>query len=36
MKNKDVLSYGKLRMSYANVGSDEQPYQLALDRKSVV
>ena len=30
MKNKDVLSYGKLRMSYANVGSDEQPYQLAF------
>lgn len=26
--NKDILSFGKLRLSWANVGSDEQPYQL--------
>jgi hypothetical protein len=24
----DILSYGKLRLNYANVGSDEDPYQL--------
>lgn len=26
--NKDILSYGKLRASFAQVGSDEAPYQL--------
>jgi hypothetical protein len=26
-----VLSYGKIRANYAEVGSDEEPYQLSLD-----
>ncbi len=26
----DVISYGKVRLNYANVGSDEDPYQLAF------
>lgn len=30
MKNKDILNYGKLRASWARVGSDTDPYQLAL------
>ncbi|QHV97665.1 SusC/RagA family TonB-linked outer membrane protein [Spirosoma endbachense] len=28
--HKDILSYAKLRANYANVGSDEDPYQLAF------
>lgn len=28
--SKDILSYAKLRANYANVGSDEDPYQLAF------
>ena len=27
---KDILSYAKVRANYANVGSDEDPYQLAF------
>lgn len=27
---RDILSYAKLRANYANVGSDEDPYQLAF------
>jgi TonB-linked SusC/RagA family outer membrane protein len=27
---KDILSYAKLRANYANVGSDEDPYQLSF------
>ena len=30
MENKDILNYGKIRLSYANVGSDEDPYNLAF------
>lgn len=30
MENKSILNYGKIRMSYANVGSDEDPYSLAF------
>lgn len=26
-----IFSYGKLRLNYAEVGSDEEPYQLSLD-----
>lgn len=28
--NKDILNFGKVRLSYANVGSDEDPYNLAF------
>ncbi|MBC7923333.1 MAG: SusC/RagA family TonB-linked outer membrane protein [Ferruginibacter sp.] len=28
--NNDILPYGKVRLNYANVGSDEDPYQLAF------
>lgn len=28
MNNTDILSYGKLRASYASVGNDLSPYQL--------
>ncbi len=30
LKQYDLLPYGKLRMSYAQVGSDTDPYQLSL------
>ena len=30
LQNKNILSYGKLRASWAQVGSDTDPYQLAL------
>lgn len=30
MENKDILNFGKVRLSYANVGSDEDPYNLAF------
>ena len=30
LQNKNILSYGKLRASWAQVGSDTNPYQLAL------
>ena len=30
LSHKDVLTYGKLRTSWARVGSDTDPYQLAL------
>ena len=30
LKNRDILTYGKLRASWARVGSDTDPYQLAL------
>ena len=29
--SNNILSYGKVRASWANVGSDEEPYQLAFD-----
>ncbi len=29
--SNNILSYGKVRASWANVGSDEDPYQLAFD-----
>lgn len=28
IREKNILNFGKLRLSYANVGSDERPYQL--------
>ncbi|MCF0176691.1 MAG: SusC/RagA family TonB-linked outer membrane protein [Bacteroidales bacterium] len=31
VNNKDVLSYGKIRASWAQVGSDTDPYQLSLN-----
>lgn len=31
IKNKSILNYGKLRGSWAQVGSDTDPYQLALN-----
>ena len=31
LQNKNILSYGKLRASWAQVGSDTDPYQLALN-----
>ena len=31
LENKNILSYGKLRASWAQVGSDTDPYQLALN-----
>ena len=30
LKNKNIINYGKIRASYAQVGSDTDPYQLAL------
>lgn len=30
IKNKEILPYGKVRMSWAQVGSDTNPYQLGL------
>ena len=35
MENKDILNFGKFRINYANVGSDEKPYQLAFQYKAV-
>lgn len=35
LNNKDILNYGKLRVNYANVGSDEDPYQLAFQYSAV-
>ena len=32
---KDVFNYGKVRVNYANVGSDEDPYQLAFQYSAV-
>ena len=31
LKNKNILSFGKVRASWAKVGSDTDPYQLALN-----
>ena len=31
IKNKNLVNYGKFRMSWAQVGSDTDPYQLALN-----
>lgn len=31
LKNKDLINYAKLRASWAKVGSDTDPYQLALN-----
>lgn len=31
IKNKDIINYGKIRASFAQVGSDTDPYQLALN-----
>ena len=31
IKNKSIINYGKLRASWAQVGSDTDPYQLALN-----
>ena len=31
LKNKNIINYGKLRASWAKVGSDTDPYQLALN-----
>ncbi|MCR4593305.1 MAG: SusC/RagA family TonB-linked outer membrane protein [Bacteroidaceae bacterium] len=31
LKNKNIISYGKIRGSWAKVGSDTDPYQLALN-----
>ena len=31
IRNKNILNYGKLRASWAQVGSDTDPYQLALN-----
>lgn len=31
LENKDIISYGKIRASWAKVGSDTDPYQLALN-----
>lgn len=31
LANKDIVNYGKLRASWAQVGSDTDPYQLALN-----
>jgi len=31
IKNKRIINYGKLRASFAQVGSDTDPYQLALN-----
>ena len=31
IKNKNLINYGKLRASWAQVGSDTDPYQLALN-----
>lgn len=31
IKNKRIVSFGKLRASWAKVGSDTDPYQLALN-----
>ena len=33
IKNKKVVNYGKVRASWAKVGSDTDPYQLALNYK---
>ncbi len=30
LKNKNIINYGKIRASFAQVGSDTDPYQLAL------
>lgn len=35
MENKDILNFGKVRVNYANVGSDEDPYQLAFQYSAV-
>jgi len=35
MENKDILNFGKFRINYANVGSDEDPYQLAFQYTAV-
>ena len=35
MEKKDILNYGKIRVNYANVGSDEDPYQLAFQYSAV-
>lgn len=34
LKNKNILSYGKLRASWAKVGSDTDPFQLAINYSS--
>ena len=34
LKNKKILNYGKLRASWAKVGSDTDPYKLALNYKT--
>ena len=31
LKNKKIINYGKVRGSFAQVGSDTDPYQLALN-----
>ena len=31
LKNKNIINYGKVRASWAQVGSDTDPYQLALN-----
>ncbi|MGM9703209.1 MAG: SusC/RagA family TonB-linked outer membrane protein [Prevotella sp.] len=31
IKNKNIINYGKMRASWAKVGSDTDPYQLALN-----
>ncbi len=31
IKNKNIINYGKIRASFAQVGSDTDPYQLALN-----
>ncbi|MBR6287006.1 MAG: SusC/RagA family TonB-linked outer membrane protein [Bacteroidaceae bacterium] len=31
LKNKSIINYGKIRASWAKVGSDTDPYQLALN-----
>lgn len=35
MDDNDILNFGKVRVNYANVGSDEDPYQLAFQYEAV-
>lgn len=36
IKNKKLINYGKIRASYARVGSDTDPYRLALTYKNSI
>jgi len=36
LKNKSIISYGKVRASWAKVGNDTDPYQLALNYKNSI